>query len=105
MIINQIILLERSIVYNIIYGCPCELYKIAFFSEEIRKEIKEIKSQLSKKKKDKMKDLDKDNEPEESLISIDPLKQQYLENIKLYSSKKSEIPKKGRYYLTIKIHY
>lgn len=78
--------------------------KLYYFSEEIRKEIKEIKCQLSKKKKEKLKDLDKDIEPEESLISIDPLKQQYLENIKLYSSKKNEIPQKGKYYIIIIIH-
>lgn len=76
-----------------------------YFSEEIRKEIKEIKSQLSKKKKDKIKDVDKGNEPDESLISTDPLKQQYLENIKLYSSKKNEIPKKGMNNIMIIIMY
>lgn len=65
------------------------------FRNEIRKEIQEIKSQLSKKKKDKTKDKEKDDEPSESKLPIDPLKQQYLENIKLYSSKKNEIPKKG----------
>lgn len=65
-------------------------------SDEIRKEIKEIKSQLSKKKKDKIKDQEKNDGPSElQLSSIDPLKQQYLENIKLYSSKKHEISKKG----------
>lgn len=59
--------------------------------EEIRKEIQEIKSELSKKKKKKAKDQDKDlvlSEPQEPL---DPLKQQYLENIKLYSSKKQNM--------------
>lgn len=65
------------------------------FSDVIRKEILEIKSQLSKKKKDKTKDLEKDCEPNEPQSSIDPLKQQYLENIKLYSSKKNETPKEG----------
>lgn len=80
--------------------------KLYYFSEEIQKEIKEIKSQLSKKKKDKIKDLDKVNKPDESLISIDPLKQQYLENIKIYSSKKNEIPKKGmNNILIIIMHY
>ncbi|CAH1710770.1 spliceosome-associated protein CWC27 homolog isoform X1 [Aphis gossypii] len=64
-------------------------------AEEIRKEINQIKSQLSKKKKDKKKDLDTDNTPSIPLLPIDPLKHQYLENIKMYSSKKSEIPKKG----------
>lgn len=68
---------------------------ISLLRNEIRKEIQEIKSQLSKKKKDKTKDKDKDGEPSESNLPIDPLKQQYLENIKLYSSKKNEIPKKG----------
>lgn len=62
---------------------------------EIRKEIQEIKSELSKKKKDKKKEKDKDSEPSELQLPIDPLKQQYLENIKLYSFKKNEIPKKG----------
>lgn len=72
-------------------------FKFAFFitREEIRKEIIQIKSQLSKKKKDKKKDLDTDNTPSIPLLPIDPLKHQYLENIKMYSSKKSEIPKKG----------
>lgn len=64
-------------------------------SEEIRKEIKEIKSQLSKKKKDKTKNQDTDDGSSESQVPIDPLKQQYLENIKLYSSKKNEILEKG----------
>uniref|UniRef100_A0A2S2QGH4 Spliceosome-associated protein CWC27 homolog n=1 Tax=Sipha flava TaxID=143950 RepID=A0A2S2QGH4_9HEMI len=64
-------------------------------TEEIRKEIKEIKSQLSKKKKDKIKNQDTDDEPSEPKLPIDPLKQQYLENIKFYSSKKHEILKKG----------
>jgi hypothetical protein len=63
--------------------------------EEIRKEIKEIKSQLSKKKKGKIKNQDTDDEPSEPKLPIDPLKQQYLENIKFYSSKKHEILKKG----------
>jgi len=66
--------------------------------EEIRKEINQIKSQLSKKKKDKKKDLDLEDVPSIPLLSIDPLKQQYLENIKMYSSKKSEIPLKGIIY-------
>lgn len=72
-------------------------FKFPFFvtREEIRKEINQIKSQLSKKKKDKKKDLDTDNTPSIPLLPIDPLKHQYLENIKMYSSKKSEIPKKG----------
>ncbi|XP_060841979.1 spliceosome-associated protein CWC27 homolog isoform X2 [Rhopalosiphum padi] len=64
-------------------------------AEEIRKEINQIKSQLSKKKKDKKKDLDIDNTPSIPLVPIDPLKHQYLEDIKKYSSKKNEIPKKG----------
>lgn len=65
-------------------------------AEEIRKEINQIKTQLSKKKKDKKKDLDTDNTPSIPLLPpIDPLKHQYLENIKMYSSKKTEIPKKG----------
>ncbi|XP_022169625.1 peptidyl-prolyl cis-trans isomerase CWC27 homolog [Myzus persicae] len=65
-------------------------------AEEIRKEINEIKSQLSKKKKNKKKpSLDIDDIPSIPALPIDPLKQQYLENIKMYSSKKSEIPKKG----------
>ncbi|KAL4113914.1 hypothetical protein QTP88_017468 [Uroleucon formosanum] len=64
-------------------------------AEEIRKEINQIKSQLSKKKKDKKKELDIEDTPSISLLPINPLKQQYLENIKMYSSKKSEIPKKG----------
>ncbi|KAF0724164.1 spliceosome-associated protein CWC27 [Aphis craccivora] len=65
-------------------------------AEEIRKEINQIKTQLSKKKKDKKKDRDTDNTPSIPLLPpIDPLKHQYLENIKMYSSKKSEIPKKG----------
>lgn len=63
--------------------------------EEIRKEIKEIKSQLSKKKNDKTKAQEKDNEPTESQTPVDPFKQQYLENIKLYSLKQNDIPKKG----------
>lgn len=75
------------------------MYKIHFvyfnIRDEIRKEIQEIKSQLLKKKKDKTKDQDKDSEPSESQLPMDPLKQQYLENIKLYSSKKNDIPKKG----------
>lgn len=50
---------------------------------------------MSKKKKDKKKEKDKDSEPSELQLPVDPLKQQYLENIKLYSSKKNEIPKKG----------
>jgi len=72
-------------------------FKFPFFvtREEIRKEINQIKSQLSKKKKDKKKDLDTANTPSIPLLPIDPLKHQYLENIKMYSSKKSEIPKKG----------
>lgn len=73
-------------------------FKFAFFitREEIRKEINQIKTQLSKKKKDKKKDRDTDNTPSIPLLPpIDPLKHQYLENIKMYSSKKSEIPKKG----------
>jgi len=60
-------------------------------TDEIRKEIQEIKSQLSKKKKDKTKEQGKDSEPNESQLPVDPLKQQYLENIKLYSSKKKMI--------------
>ncbi|KAL5234938.1 hypothetical protein ACI65C_002348 [Semiaphis heraclei] len=64
-------------------------------AEEIRKEINQIKSQLSKKKKDKKKDLDIEDVPSIPQLPIDPLKQQYLENIKMYSSKKSEIPLKG----------
>ncbi|XP_025207664.1 spliceosome-associated protein CWC27 homolog [Melanaphis sacchari] len=64
-------------------------------AEEIRKEINQIKSQLSKKKKDKKNDIDIDNTPSIPILPIDPLKHQYLENIKIYSSKKSEIPKKG----------
>lgn len=72
-------------------------FKYAYFitREEIRKEINQIKSQLSKKKKDKKKDLDIDDTPSIPLLPINPLKQQYLENIKMYSSKKSDIPKKG----------
>lgn len=65
---------------------------IYLFREEIRKEIQEIKSQLSKKKKkDKIKDQPTVGERSESNSSVDPLKQEYLENMKLYSSKKNEL--------------
>lgn len=79
--------------------------KFAYFitREEIRKEINQIKSQLSKKKKDKKKDLDIEDVPSIPQLPIDPLKQQYLENIKMYSSKKSEIPLKGIIYC-LKVH-
>lgn len=82
-------------------------YKFVYFitREEIRKEINQIKSQLSKKKKDKKKELDIEDTPSISLLPINPLKQQYLENIKMYSSKKSEIPKKGIIYCTIISYY
>lgn len=64
-------------------------------ANEIRKEIQEIKSQLARKKNDKKNEKDKDSDLSELQLPIDPLKQQYLENIKLYSFKKNEIPKKG----------
>ncbi|XP_050422170.1 spliceosome-associated protein CWC27 homolog [Adelges cooleyi] len=66
-------------------------------AEEIRREIKELKGQLSKKKKgDKTeKDLNEKPNINELEPSTNPLKQDYLDTIKLYSSKKEKIPKKG----------
>ncbi|VVC29153.1 Cyclophilin-like domain,Cyclophilin-type peptidyl-prolyl cis-trans isomerase domain,Cyclophilin- [Cinara cedri] len=63
--------------------------------EEIRKEIKDIKTHLSKKKNNKVKDQVIDDKPIEAQMPVNPLKQEYLDNFKFYSSKKSESPYKG----------
>ncbi|XP_050538939.1 spliceosome-associated protein CWC27 homolog isoform X3 [Daktulosphaira vitifoliae] len=66
--------------------------------EEIQQEIKEIKNQLAKKKKEEKKKKKEEKEVEnndEPQQPIDPIKKEYLDNIKLYSSKKEELSKKG----------